>query len=128
MAKPPSGVGVRLISFDIDGTLEIGEPPGAIPMIAVQRAYELGFVVGSCSDRTLSVQKQIWQDHDVDVHFTVLKQNLALVREQFEAEHYLHIGDSPVDEIVAREAGFSFLHVLKDDIAGFLREHRLHPI
>ena len=43
----------RLISFDIDGTLEIGDPPGLIPLDAVRRAIALGFVVGSCSDRPL---------------------------------------------------------------------------
>ena len=44
----------KLISFDIDGTLEVGDPPGIITLDMVRKAKELGFLVGSCSDRTIS--------------------------------------------------------------------------
>jgi hypothetical protein len=40
-----------VLSFDIDGTLELGDPPGGITMEMVRRAHELGYLVGSCSDR-----------------------------------------------------------------------------
>lgn len=45
-----------LLSFDIDGTLELGEPPGGVTMEMVRRAHDLGYLVGSCSDRALSSQ------------------------------------------------------------------------
>src|SRR5204863_6093092 len=38
-----------LVSFDIDGTLEIGEPPGIVTIALVHVAKRLGYVVGSCS-------------------------------------------------------------------------------
>ena len=118
----------RLISFDIDGTLEVGDPPGVIPLTAVRMARELGFVIGSCSDRTLSYQQELWSEHDVPMQFTVLKQNLSHVRAEFDdLEHYLHIGDTEIDEMMARGAGFDFLHSIDDDVAAFMREHRLHP-
>ena len=41
---------VTLVSFDIDGTLEIGDPPGIITIGAVHTARRLGYLVGTCSD------------------------------------------------------------------------------
>lgn len=110
----------RLISFDIDGTLEVGDPPGVIPIATVRRAHERGIVVGSCSDRPVRSQQALWEEHGLPVRFTVLKQNLSVVRAEFEAEHYLHIGDSIVDRIMAEQAGFDFLHAEDDDVEAFL--------
>ena len=118
----------RLISFDIDGTLDIGDPPGLIPLDAVHRAIALGFVVGSCSDRPLHTQQDLWRAHGVPVHFSVLKQHLESVREEFSASHYLHIGDSPVDRWTAMSAGFDFIHVEKSDLLDrAMRRDGLHP-
>ena len=119
------GGDVRLISFDIDGTLEVGDPPGTITLEAVRRAFALGFVVGSCSDQPVSHQQQLWAKHDLPMHFTVLKQHLTLVRARFDAEHYVHIGDTEIDAMMARDAGFDFLHVTGSDLAAFLRDHGL---
>ncbi|MSQ42328.1 MAG: hypothetical protein EXR65_04755 [Dehalococcoidia bacterium] len=118
---------VRLISFDIDGTLEVGAPPGVIPMSVLRRASELGFLIGTCSDRLLLEQQRVWEGSGVAPHFTVVKQGLAVVRATFDAEHYLHIGDTEVDAMVAREAGFDFLHSLEDDVLAYLRALQLHP-
>ena len=40
----------KLISFDIDGTLEFGDPPGVLTVEMVRAAQNLGYIVGSCSD------------------------------------------------------------------------------
>ena len=118
----------RLISFDIDGTLDIGDPPGLIPLGAVRRAIELGFVVGSCSDRPLHTQEELWERHGVPVHFSVLKQHLEWVRQTFTVSHYLHIGDSPVDRWAAASAGFDFIHIEQTDLVnGRLRQDGHHP-
>jgi hypothetical protein len=37
----------KLISFDIDGTLEVGGPPGSITIERVRQALELGYIIGS---------------------------------------------------------------------------------
>jgi len=115
----------RLISFDIDGTLEVGDPPGIVTLQVVRRALELGFVVGSCSDRTLAFQQRLWATHGIEVQFTALKQELLGVRARFEVDHYLHIGDTPVDRMMAQGAGFDFLHVAEDDVRAYLLEHGL---
>jgi hypothetical protein len=98
----------RLISFDIDGTLEVGDPPGCVTMQMVRVAKELGYIIGSCSDRMISNQRRIWRDHDITVQFTVLKHQLDTVKAEFEAELYYHIGDTNIDRQYAERSGFHF--------------------
>ena len=100
---------VTLISFDIDGTLEVGDPPGIITLDMVRQAREMGCLIGSCSDRTLSNQQRIWEMHDIIVDFTVLKHRLADVKAQFQAKAYYHIGDTDMDAFFADQAGFHFV-------------------
>ena len=101
---------VILISFDIDGTLEVGDPPGVLTMDMVRRAQEKGFLIGSCSDRTLSGQRAIWEQHDIAVDFVAPKQMLSEVKAKFEADVYYHIGDrEDLDKKYALDAGFEFL-------------------
>ena len=109
----------KLISFDIDGTLEVGDPPGEITMEMVRRLQDLGYLIGSCSDRTVGEQQRIWRDHGIEVEFTVLKHRLETVKEQFPAEEHYHVGDTETDRRVALQAGFSFLSV-GDAVAGLL--------
>ena len=101
----------KLISFDIDGTLEVGDPPGGITMEMVRQAQGMGYLIGSCSDRTVSEQQRIWQDNGILVEFTVLKHRLEVVKEQFPAEEYYHVGDTETDRRISLEAGFRFLTV-----------------
>ena len=98
-----------LLSFDIDGTLEIGDPPGIIPIALVRRAKNLGYLVGSCSDRPISFQDAMWQRLGLVADFTVLKHHLGELRARFTATRYYHIGDTDVDEHFATLAGFRFL-------------------
>ena len=100
----------KLISFDIDGTLEVGDPPGSITMEMVRRAKDLGYIIGSCSDRTVSNQRRIWMEHAISVAFTVLKHQLDLVKAEFNAEQYYHIGDTNMDRHYAERAGFEFFY------------------
>ena len=44
-----------LISFDIDGTMVFGDPPGEITVEDVRKVKELGFIVGSASDPSLPI-------------------------------------------------------------------------
>ena len=100
----------KLISFDIDGTLEVGDPPGYITMQLVRQALELGYIIGSCSDRTVSHQQRMWLEHNIPVAFTVLKHQLEQVKAEFDAEHYYHIGDTNIDRYYAERSGFAYLY------------------
>ena len=98
-----------LVSFDIDGTLEIGEPPGLLTVGAVRAARGLGYLVGTCSDRPVAHQRELWARLGLVPDFTVLKHRLAEVKVAFTAAVYYHIGDTDVDEHYAGLAGFRFL-------------------
>jgi hypothetical protein len=100
---------LTLVSFDIDGTLEVGEPPGIVSIAHVRHARHLGYVIGSCSDRPIGYQQALWERLAIPVDFTVLKHRLADVRARFAAAAYYHIGDTDIDEFFALGAGFQFL-------------------
>jgi hypothetical protein len=96
-----------LVSFDVDGTLEVGDPPGPLPMELVRYAKRIGYV-GSSSDRTLSEQRSIWQNHDIEVDFVGHKHTMHQVRERFDCARHIHIGDTEIDRHYAVLAGFEF--------------------
>ena len=102
---------IGLISFDIDGTLTTGHGPGPITKDMVERAKEWGYIIGSCSDRPVGDQKNMWETWGIEVSFTVLKHMLDTVKSRFEADSYVHIGDTDVDYHFARVSGFDFLQV-----------------
>ena len=100
---------VTLVSFDIDGTLEVGDPPGIVTLAMVASVKRRGFLIGSCSDRPVSYQRELWNRIAIVPDFTVLKHRLADVKARFAAHAYFHIGDTEVDERFAAGAGFEFL-------------------
>ena len=105
-----SGVGVvrLLISFDIDGTLENGSPPGPVTRSFIDRLKARGAVIGSCSDRTILEQRTVWEQLKLSPDFVARKTELPLVRKQFSGYSYVHIGDTTVDEMYAEQAQFAF--------------------
>ena len=100
---------ITLVSFDIDGTLEVGEPPGIVTIALVKIAKSLGYVIGSCSDRPIGYQEEMWAELRIAPDFTVLKHRLEDVKARFVAAAYYHIGDTDTDERFALAAGFRFL-------------------
>ncbi len=106
----PEGA-LAVVSFDIDGTMQFGNPPGPVTVELARSLAQLGHVVGSASDRTRSDQASLWEQHEVEVAFVGGKHHLHEVRDRFAADHYLHIGDTDVDAHYARLAGFEFLLV-----------------
>ena len=98
-----------LVSFDIDGTLEAGDPPGPVTMNMVRKAQAHGCIIGSASDRPIPVQQAIWDRHGIEVSFVSSKQGLSEVKERFPAEAYYHIGDTDLDRQFALAAGFQFV-------------------
>jgi hypothetical protein len=97
-----------LVSFDIDGTLEVGDPPGPISMEMVRQARRRGHIIGSASDRTLREQQGMWDDHGIVVDFVGHKHRLETIRDRFSCDRWIHIGDTSVDRHYAILAGFEF--------------------
>ena len=99
-----------LISLDIDGTVDVGDPPGPVTMEMARLAVARGCIVGSCSDRPLSTQRKIFAQHGIEVQFAVSKHMLEQVKAKFEADTYVHVGDrEDLDKRYALKAGFDFL-------------------
>ena len=98
-----------LVSFDIDGTLEAGDPRGPITMSLVRKAQAHGCIIGSSSDRPLPVQQAIWDRFGIEVSFVSTKQSLSDLKSRFSAEEYYHIGDTELDRQFALTAGFHFV-------------------
>ena len=98
-----------LLSLDIDGTLEVGDPPGWIPLTWIHRAQALGYVVGSASDRTKSDQRLLWEHHGIVLDFIDHKHKLDEVKARFpHTTRWIHIGDGEADSLYARMHGFEF--------------------
>ena len=104
-----------LISFDIDGTLEEGDPPGPLTMEMVKIVQAKGFIIGSCSDRPTRSQESMWDKHEIKFDFVKAKHMLAEVKtdfpeEEYHIDAYYHIGDrEDLDRQMALRNGFEFL-------------------
>ena len=106
----------KLISFDIDGTLETGNPPGVITMGMVRGVKAHGYIIGSCSDRPISAQQRMWEEHGIGVDFTALKHRLDGVKSRFAADEYYHVGDTDMDRHYAGSGGVR-VHSGRDSLA-----------
>lgn len=102
-----------LLSFDIDGTLEDGDPPGPLAMSWASRALELGYIVGSASDRTLREQTKMWARRGIEADFVSHKHTLDQISARYPAARRVHIGDTEIDAHYARLAGFEFFFAEK---------------
>ena len=67
-------------------------------MEMVRKAHEMGYIVGSCSDRPISGQQAIWQRFAIPAAFTAAKHQLDGVKERIAADAYYHIGDRDLDK------------------------------
>jgi hypothetical protein len=100
-----------VVSFDIDGTMEFGDPPGPVPASVARELVARGHVVGVASDWPRSSQQPLWSLHGVEPEFVGGKHHLHEVKARFVAERYVHVGDTDIDEHYALLAGFEFLRV-----------------
>lgn len=103
---------VVVLSLDIDGTMEFGDPPGPIPAAVARELVALGYIVGVASDRPRSGQRPLWLTHGIDPVFVGGKHQLFDVKATIRADRYVHVGDTDVDASYAGLAGFEFVDVL----------------
>ncbi len=100
----------KLISFDIDGVLDVAGEPGPITLEMVKRARDLGYVIGSCSDIPVPMQRLMWEKHGVEVDFMVLKHNMGELPSQFQADECYLISRRDTGDY-SLKTGFIFLPV-----------------
>ncbi|MQC17229.1 MAG: hypothetical protein DWG82_03205 [Chloroflexi bacterium] len=111
-----------VLSFDVDGILEIGEPPGPITIAMVKRAVELGYAVGSCSDRPLGLQRLMWEQLGIDASFVVSKHKMADIWDKVEADEYYHVGVAERDTFYTGQAEFTFVHAYMETDEPWMRD------
>jgi hypothetical protein len=98
-----------LITFDIDGTMEFGEPKGLLTREHIEYFRSHGALIGSASDRPQSSQERMWTEYGVTPDFYVMKHRMGeLKRRHPDAHTFWHVGDRPVDQKTAQAAGFTF--------------------
>ena len=108
-----------IISYDIDGTVIAGDPPGIITMNMIKRSKELGYIIGSASDRTITDQTQIWERNNIEMDFIVLKHTLPELVNKLKPRQGFHIGDTNMDEYYAKQAGLTFIDIINGDFKAF---------
>ena len=88
---------MRVISFDIDLTLRTGldyeTNAVLIEPSEITRLQGLGYIVGTCSDRTPTDQKDLMDTLQQAPHFCIPKEMLEWTRKLIPAASHLHIGD-----------------------------------
>ncbi len=118
-----------VLSLDIDGTMEFGEPPGPITVALVRQLVAAGLVVGCASDRTRTDQATTWEQHGLTMAFLGGKHHLHDVRTRYDDAHrYVHVGDTHVDQHYAGLAGFEFVAVDDPDAALAVLAGLLEPL
>lgn len=105
------GVERLVVSFDIDGTLEFGDPNGPIVTGLVRALQDAHVVVGSASDRTVLDQRRVWTAAGIEPEFVVVKNHLQRIPAQYPDGLLVHVGDRFADELEAANAGAVFVHV-----------------
>ena len=85
----------------------------------VMAVKDRGHLIGSCSDRPVSYQQQLWERLTIVPDFTVLKHRLAGIRARFPGRAYYHVGDTDVHAHYAVTAGFEFLRADRDGYAAW---------
>ncbi len=98
-----------LITFDIDGTMEFGDPNGILTNEHVEYFRSKGAIIGSASDRPESSQWIMWRGYGLEPDFAILKHHMPTLKERYpDLVTYWHVGDRPLDQQTARGAGFVF--------------------
>jgi hypothetical protein len=100
-----------VVSFDIDGTLEVGDPPGPVTIALIRELVAHSVIFGSSSDRTVHDQARMWRSHGLEPHFIVTKGRLKSVKPSYPDRTLVHIGDRFADLLEAENAGAVFIDV-----------------
>src|SRR4051812_25662580 len=71
---------VVVISFDIDGTMEFGDPPGPVSASIARELAVRGCILGVASDWAVSCQGPEWARHGTAPRFVGGKHHLPAVK------------------------------------------------
>lgn len=110
MAQNATDHRLRTVSFDIDLTLNIGEEEDTTALIdpsEMTRLQQLGYIVGTCSDREPTDQRETLAELGQNPQFCIPKEMLTWVKQIIPGQTHLHIGDDlRRDRDIAEKAGW----------------------
>lgn len=98
-----------VISFDLDGTLSFGDPPGPIEPEHLNKLKKGKYTIGGASGKEIEYQKKKWEENGITPQFIVKKQKMKKLK-KMNADKYIHVGDMEDDAELADNAGFRFLN------------------
>jgi len=98
-----------LIAFDVDGTLECGNPPGPIRLERVRLLKEAGFTVGiiGALERVMPKLPNLDFYYPGDPH---KPEGLKEVKEKFKPLLAIYVADLPSDRKSALKLSYSYIH------------------
>lgn len=89
--------------------MEFGDPNGILTREHVEYFRSKGAIVGSASDRPESSQLIMWRGYGLEPDFVLLKHNMPTLKARYpDLATYWHVGDRPLDQQTAQQAGFTF--------------------
>lgn len=97
-----------VVAFDVDGTLEVGEPKGPIKLEAVKRLKEAGLIVGIVGARERVEGRLKGLDFYMDGD-PFKERNLKEVAGRYRPALAIYVADRPSDREAALKAGFCYV-------------------
>jgi len=98
----------KIIAFDVDGTLKVGDPPGTISIAELKKLKQDGWVVGIISDAIKREKVEEAFGDEVDFLLSKTKTtSIITVGKGFATKVY--VGDSFLDKEASKEAGWRFV-------------------
>ena len=102
---------INIISFDIDGTMEFGNPSGLVTVEMVKAEIVKGNAIISCSGHIVANQIKMFKEHGIELQMACLKGGLREAKRNWNVnvERYIHIGDDEIDKEAAEFARFEYM-------------------
>lgn len=97
-----------LVAFDVDGTLECGNPQGPIKLDILKRMKNEGMVIGIISPSLFRVKKELGKL--LDFYKAGPKEEVMREIRMSYSGRVLYIGDSIHDELAAAKALWEFCY------------------
>jgi ribonucleotide monophosphatase NagD (HAD superfamily) len=101
----------RVIAFDVDGTLEVGDPAGSIKLSALKDLKQQGYVVGVISNASTRARVKDKFHDEADFFLTkgtTKAQSMKIVGKDFDQK--LYVGNSAQDEKAAKKADWKYVN------------------
>jgi len=100
-----------LLALDVNGTTSWGLPPGQITPDILKSLKAEGHLIVGASGHIPESQVKEFADRGIELDACPAKnmESLRKVKEEFKADRYILIGDSPIDQEIAAGAGYEYM-------------------